>query len=246
MRQRLDQEMVLRGLVPTRSRARDLVRRRGVLVNGVHAEKPSQSVSADHQISVCDDSLNYVSRGALKLLAGLEAFSIDAAGRVGLDIGSSTGGFSDVLLQAGAVRVFAVDVGRDQLAEKIRQDDRVVVLEQTDARQLSPDQINQPIDIVVVDVSFISLTKVLPGVLKFAAPGCRLVALVKPQFEVGPEHIGKGGIVRDEGLPQEALAQVVQWMEQQDNWFVEGTIPSPITGGSGNKEFVLGARFDGA
>lgn len=240
-RERLDQAVVARGLAPTRSRARDLILRGKVLVEGRACDKPAAAVGPADTLTLAEDAPAYVSRGAEKLIAALDAFGFDASGRIALDVGASTGGFTEVLLQRGAARVYAVDVGRGQLDARITADPRVVSLESTDARTLDTARIPEPVGAIVADVSFISLTKALPAALGLAASGCWLVALVKPQFEVGPDHVGKGGIVRDAAARDRAVANVATWIASRPGWRVTGTIASPILGGSGNAEFLLGA-----
>lgn len=237
---RLDVALVERGLAPTRARARDLILRGEVTVDGVVALKPAAGIAAASSLAITTDA--NVPRGALKLRAGLDAFAFGIAGRVCLDIGASTGGFTHVLLERGAARVYAVDVGHGQLAAALKADERVLSLEGQDARSLTRAQIPEPVGGIVVDVSFISLTKVLPVPLSLAARGAWLVALIKPQFEVGRDGIGKGGIVRDSALRDQAVADVRQWIASQAPWQVVDVVPSPITGGSGNVEFLLGAR----
>jgi 23S rRNA (cytidine1920-2'-O)/16S rRNA (cytidine1409-2'-O)-methyltransferase len=183
----------------------------------------------------------FVSRGGLKLAAALDAFGLDPKGLIALDIGASTGGFTEVLLERGAARVFAVDVGHDQLHAKLLEDQRVLVLEGTDARALDAAVVGGPIGAIVADVSFISLTKALPVVLSLAAPGAWLVALVKPQFEVGRELVGKGGIVRDAQARARAVAEVRAFIDASPGWKVFAEMPSPIAGGSGNEEVLIGA-----
>jgi 23S rRNA (cytidine1920-2'-O)/16S rRNA (cytidine1409-2'-O)-methyltransferase len=183
----------------------------------------------------------WVSRGGIKLAHGLDHFAIDVTGRVAMDVGSSTGGFTDVLLSRGAVRVYAVDSGTNQLAWKLRTDPRVVVHEQTSARILTAGHIAEPIDVIVCDASFISLAKVLERPLGFAAPGAVLVALIKPQFEAGQAEVGKGGVVRDPAVHARVCAEVVAWVQAQ-GWHVEGITASPITGPEGNVEFLIAAR----
>lgn len=240
-RERLDQAVVTRGLARTRSRARDLIIRGKVLVAGRACDKPATSVGPADTITLAADAPAYVSRGAEKLIAALDAFGFDVSGRTALDVGASTGGFTEVLLERGARRIYAVDVGRAQLDPRLAADPRVVSLEATDARTLDGALIPEPIGAIVADVSFISLTKALPPALGLAAPGCWLVTLVKPQFEVGPDHVGKGGIVRDAAARDRALAEVSDWLASRPGWRVAGSIPSPILGGSGNAEFLLGA-----
>ena len=242
MRRRLDIELLARGLAPTRSQARDLVRRGCVKVGGAVVAKAGVEVGADADIEVEAGAQPYVSRGGLKLAAALSAFGFDATGRVGLDVGAATGGFTQVLLEAGARRVYAVDVGTGQLHPDIAADPRVVSREGLDARMLDTGVIPEPVGVIVADVSFISLTQALPAALALAAPDAWLAALVKPQFEAGRENIGKGGIVRDEAAREMALARVRDWLAAQPGWRVIGTIASPISGGAGNHEYLIGAR----
>lgn len=241
---RLDIVLVERGLAPTRSRARDLIRRGFVTIDGIPVAKPAAAVPRHAVLGVSGDGADHVSRGAEKLRAALSEFGLLAEGRVALDIGASTGGFTQVLRAAGARRVYAVDVGRAQLHERLRADPAVVVLEGVDARHLSRAAIPEPVHAITADVSFISLTKALPAALALAADGAWLVALVKPQFEVGPDGVGKGGIVRDAMLRQEAIAGVRRFVAAQPGWRERGVIPSPITGGSGNSEFLLCATYE--
>ncbi|MGB2932229.1 MAG: TlyA family RNA methyltransferase [Methyloceanibacter sp.] len=240
-KKRLDQLLVERGLASTRSRAADLVRLGSVRVDGDIAAKPGMLLAADTSLEVDPGASPFVSRGGLKLAAALDGFGLDPRGRTALDIGASTGGFTDVLLARGAARVFAVDVGRDQLHPKLRQDRRVVVLEGTDARRLDRGIIAEPIEAIVADVSFISLTKLLGPALRLAAPGAWLVALVKPQFEAGREAVGKGGIVRDEAARERAVAEVRAFVDAAPGWRVLAEMPSPITGADGNEEILIGA-----
>jgi 23S rRNA (cytidine1920-2'-O)/16S rRNA (cytidine1409-2'-O)-methyltransferase len=183
-----------------------------------------------------------VSRGGVKLAHALGHFGIDPAGGIWLDIGASTGGFTDVLLSRGATKVYAVDVGHGQLAWKLRQDPRVVVLERTNARRLSCQEVPEPVDGIVCDASFIGLEVVLPAPLALAAPQAHLVALIKPQFEVGPDEVGKGGIVRDPALHRRVCARIAAWLGDQAGWTVLGTTDSPIFGADGNREFLIAAR----
>jgi 23S rRNA (cytidine1920-2'-O)/16S rRNA (cytidine1409-2'-O)-methyltransferase len=186
----------------------------------------------------------WVSRGGIKLAHGLDHFGFDVAGAVALDIGSSTGGFTDVLLSRGAAKVYAVDVGTNQLAWKLRQDPRVIVHEQTNARSLDSSIIPEPVDFITCDASFISLSKVLEFPLKLARSGAKLIALIKPQFEAGREEVGKGGVVRDPAVHDRVCADAAEWVRSQ-GWRVLGISPSPITGPEGNVEFLLGAINDG-
>jgi 23S rRNA (cytidine1920-2'-O)/16S rRNA (cytidine1409-2'-O)-methyltransferase len=238
---RLDKLLVDSGLAATRSRAADLVRRGAVSVAGVQALKPGALVRADAALTVSPGASPYVSRGGLKLAAALDAFGFEAKGRVALDLGASTGGFTDVLLNRGAAKVYAVDVGREQLQETLRSDPHVVVLEATDARSLDVTLVKEPVGAIVADVSFISLTLVLPPAFRLAAPSAWLVALVKPQFEAGRAVVGKGGVVRDAAKRKEAVAKIRQFIEE-GGWTVTGEIVSPISGRSGNEEFLIGAR----
>jgi 23S rRNA (cytidine1920-2'-O)/16S rRNA (cytidine1409-2'-O)-methyltransferase len=206
--------------------------------------KAGDLLAEDAALEVRGKDHPWVSRGGIKLEHGLAHFGFDVNGAVGLDVGSSTGGFTDVLLSRGAAKVYAVDVGTNQLAWKLRQDSRVVVLEQTNARYLSTEQVPEAVDIVVCDASFISLAKVLEAPLKFAKAGAKLVALIKPQFEAGREEVGKGGVVRDPAVHERVCREVSGWVESQ-GWAVLGITPSPITGPEGNVEFLLGAEKTG-
>lgn len=244
MGDRLDKILVARGLVETRSRARDLIVRGRVSVDGRAVTKPGAVVAETAALALAEPA-GYVSRGALKLEAALEAFGLEPAGCVCLDVGASTGGFTEVLLARGAEKVYAVDVGRDQLHARLKSDQRVVSLEGMDARDLTREQVPDAILAIVADVSFISLEKVLPAALALAAPGAWLTALVKPQFEAGREAIGKGGIVRDQAVRDQQAAKITAWLGARAGWRVIGVIASPIEGGSGNQEFLVGARFDG-
>jgi 23S rRNA (cytidine1920-2'-O)/16S rRNA (cytidine1409-2'-O)-methyltransferase len=239
---RLDLLLTERGLVPSRSRARDLIRRGAVRAGGVVVTRPGLDVAEDADLAVEEAWSGYVSRGALKLEAALEAFGFEPQGRVALDIGASTGGFTQVLLRRGAPYVYAVDVGHNQLDARLRGDERVASLEGTDARSLDRALIPQPVGAITADVSFISLTKVLPAAFALAAPGAWAVLLVKPQFEAGREAVGKGGIVRSEAARAEALAAVERFVAAQPGWRTLPPIASPITGQSGTVEYLLGAR----
>jgi 23S rRNA (cytidine1920-2'-O)/16S rRNA (cytidine1409-2'-O)-methyltransferase len=241
---RLDLALVARGLAPTRSQARDLILRGAVSLGGATATRPNASVYANDEVVVAHGAADWVSRGALKLLAALDAFAFDPAGRIALDVGASTGGFTQVLLQRSARRVYAVDVGHGQLHPTLVADPRVVDLSGRDARSLVAKHVPEPIAVIVADVSFISLTKALPPALALAARGCWLVALVKPQFEAGRAAVGKGGVVREPSDRERALALVRDWLAAQSGWRIAGALPSPIVGGSGNQEFLLGAVRD--
>jgi 23S rRNA (cytidine1920-2'-O)/16S rRNA (cytidine1409-2'-O)-methyltransferase len=240
-KQRIDQVLVTRGLAESRARAQALVMAGLVYVETRKVDKSGQQVAEDAEITVKGRDHPWVSRGGIKLAHALDHFALDPAGAVAMDIGSSTGGFTDVLLQRGAAHVFAVDSGTNQLAWTLRHDPRVTVLEQTSARILSPEQIDRPCTWVVCDASFIGLSKVLERPLELAMPDCRLVALIKPQFEVGREEVGKGGVVRDPALHARACSDVRQWL-QRTGWTVEGIVESPITGPEGNVEFLVSAR----
>jgi len=245
MRKRLDQVLTERGLVPSRSRARDAIARGLVSVGAAVAHKPGLLIDEDADLSVAAEAgTGFVSRAALKLASALDRFGFEPAGRVALDVGASAGGFTEVLLARGAAKVYAVDVGRDQLHGRLKGDPRVVSLEGLDARSLARELVLDSIRAVVADVSFISLTKALPAALALAAPGAWLVALVKPQFEAGPEAVGKGGIVREAAAREAVVAKVAAWIAAEPHWRVVGAVPSPIKGGSGNVEFLLGARKD--
>lgn len=233
--------LVTRGLAPSRARAQDLIKRGFVLVGGSICDKPAQDVKDHLTIEISSTAPAYVSRGAEKLLAALDRFGFDPSKRVCLDLGASTGGFTEALLERGAARVYAVDVGTAQLHPRVRDDARVISLENFDARRLSPAEVPDPISAIAVDVSFISVMKLLAPALQLASPGAWMVVLVKPQFEVGRDNIGSGGIVRDEAARQGALESVRAWIESQPGWTVIGEMPSPILGGSGNSEFLLGA-----
>lgn len=241
---RLDLVLVARGLVPSRARARDLIRRGLVEVAGAIETRPAAIVPAAVEIRVAGAAAGQVSRGAAKLAAALERFGFPVAGRISLDIGASTGGFTQVLLERGAARVYAVDVGHGQLDPRLAADPRVLSLERCDARRLDRTLVPEPVGAIVADVSFISLAKALPVPLSLAGPNAWLVALIKPQFEAGPAAVGKGGIVRDPGARQQAVDTVRTWVASQPGWRVVDIVPSPIAGGSGNEEFLLGAVRD--
>ncbi len=239
-RKRLDNVLVERGLVETRARARALIMAGDVYVDGERVDKAGALVREGSRVTVKDTSLKYVSRGGLKLEAALESFGVDVSGAIAVDIGSSTGGFTDCLLQAGASRVYAVDVGYGQLDWKLRQDQRVIVMEKINARYLKPEDIGEPADIAVIDVSFISLTMIIPPTVNILKPGGVLIALIKPQFEVGKGEVGKGGIVRDEAKHREVVDKITDFVKES-GFEVRGVIPSPILGAEGNKEFLIAA-----
>lgn len=242
-RRRLDQELEARGLLTSRARARDAILRGTVKVNGMVATRPNQQVGDADAIELDDPAARYVSRAALKLVAGLDAGRIEPAGRVCLDLGSSTGGFTQVLLERGAARVYAVDVGNDQLHESLRGDPRVVSLEGVNGRDLDRSLVAEPAELIVSDVSFVSILKVIDPALALAAPGAEAVILIKPQFEVGRDHIGKGGIVTDHAATAHAIERVIAHM-QAAGWTKAFTVASPIAGGDGNREIVAGFRRD--
>ncbi|HWG79371.1 MAG TPA: TlyA family RNA methyltransferase [Stellaceae bacterium] len=241
-KRRVDTLLVERGLAESRARAQALVLAGLVWSDGQRIDKPGISLAGDTPLEVRGREHPWVSRGGIKLAHALDHFAIDPAGAVALDIGASTGGFTDVLLTRGACRVYAVDVGHGQLAWKLRQDARVTVLERTNARHLTSEQIPDAPDLIVCDASFISLTTVLPAALALAAPAARLVALIKPQFEVGKSKVGKGGVVRDPALHREVCERITAWLAAQPGWRVEGVTQSPIQGPEGNIEFLIDAR----
>lgn len=243
---RLDVALVERGLAETRATAQRMIMAGLVFSRDRRLDKAGQAVAEDLPLEVRGQPHPYVSRGGLKLEKALDHFAIPVAGRLALDVGSSTGGFTDCLLQRGATKVYAVDVGTNQLAWKLRSDPRVIVHEQTSARILTPAHIPEPVGIIVCDASFIGLAKVLERPLSFAAPGALLVALVKPQFEAGRAEVGKGGVVRDPAVHARVCAEVRAWLEAQPGWRVLGVATSPITGPEGNVEFLIAARLDGA
>jgi 23S rRNA (cytidine1920-2'-O)/16S rRNA (cytidine1409-2'-O)-methyltransferase len=238
---RLDQALEARGLTPSRARARDAILRGTVEVNGIVAAKPNQQVDETDVITLYDPAAGYVSRAALKLIAGLDAGGIVPAGRTCLDLGASTGGFTQVLLERGARHVYAVDVGHGQLHDSLQHDSRVTSLEGVNGRDLTPDLIPEPIDLVVSDVSFVSILKVIFPALALCTPGATAIILIKPQFEVGRDNIGKGGIVTDPVPVDEAVERIVTAMAAA-GWDRTFAIPSPITGGDGNRETVAGFR----
>lgn len=239
---RLDQLLVSRGLFESRSRGRDAIERGTVTVAGVIAGKAGLIVDEDADIVVNDPAQSYVSRAALKLIAALDHFGLDPAGLNCLDVGASTGGFTQVLLERQARHVIALDVGHDQLDERFRSEPRVTNLEGTNARALTRDQINGPVEAVVSDVSFISLRLALPPALDMAEPGAWVAMLVKPQFEAGREAIGKGGMLRDPSSGPAVAAGIETWLNSLGGWQSLGVIPSPIAGGDGNQEYLLAGR----
>jgi 23S rRNA (cytidine1920-2'-O)/16S rRNA (cytidine1409-2'-O)-methyltransferase len=242
MKIRLDHLLLQRGFVSTRSKAQDLIKRGAVRVGGQAALKAGLLVSQDEPLQVTETE-QYVARSALKLKPALDAFGFSPEGCVCLDAGASTGGFTQVLLERGAACVYAVDVGRDQLHRSLRANPKVVSMESADARKLDPAMFEAPFQAIVCDLSFISLLKVLPAILPLAAPGAWLVALIKPQFEVGRGAVGKGGIVKDGEAKARAIERVVAYIGEA-GWTVRGTLPSPIPGQDGNEETLVGAVWN--
>ena len=242
---RLDVALVERGLAETRAAAQRLVMAGLVFTGDRRLDKPRHGVAADTPIEVRGQPHPYVSRGGLKLEKALDHFAIPVAGRIALDVGSSTGGFTDCLLQRGAAKVYAVDVGTNQLAWKLRSDPRVVSMEKTNIRDVTRAQVPEPVDLIVCDASFIGLRTALPNALMLAVPGAHLVALIKPQFEVGKGRVGKGGIVREPALHDEVCKTITEWLAAQPGWTVLGVTESPIEGAEGNKEFLIAGRFSG-
>jgi 23S rRNA (cytidine1920-2'-O)/16S rRNA (cytidine1409-2'-O)-methyltransferase len=239
---RLDQLLVERGLAESRTRAQALILAGRVYAGERCLDKPGQQVSGDLEVALRQDEQPFVSRGGLKLAHGLDHFRLDPTGLTALDLGASTGGFTDVLLRRGAVRVYAVDVGYGQLDWRLRNDPRVQVRERTNARRLSATDVPEPVDLVVADTSFISLKLVLPAALALTKPKAWLLALIKPQFEVGKGLVGKGGVVRDPALHQAVCDDIEHWLADEQGWQVLGIAPSPITGPKGNREFLVAAR----
>lgn len=238
---RLDELLVARGLFATRSRARDAIERGTVQVDGVAVRKAGQAVLPNAAVRVDDPARGYVSRAALKLVAGLDHFGFDPAGAEALDIGASTGGFTQVLLERGARHVTALDVGHGQLHRSLAMDARVTSIEGLNARDLTGEDLGATLpDFIVSDVSFISLKLALPAALDLAAPGARAVLLVKPQFEAGRDAIGKGGLLKDPGQGEKVAADLDTWLDGQPGWRALGIVASPIEGGDGNREFLLG------
>ena len=243
-KQRADQLLVDRGLAESRARAQALILAGRVFAGERKIDKAGQTLPEDAPLEVRGRDHPWVSRGGIKLAHALDDFGWDVTGAVALDVGASTGGFTDVLLQRGAAKVFAIDVGTNQLAWKLRQDPRVVVHEQTNARYLTEGIVTEPVDLIVCDASFIALAKVLDTALGFGKPGGRLIALIKPQFEAARDEIGKGGVVRDPVVHARVCEEVAAWLTGR-GWRVVGVTPSPITGPEGNVEFLLGAVREG-
>ncbi len=241
-KRRADQLLVERGLAETRTRAQALILAGLVSADGRRIDKPGTALAEETPLVLAGRDHPWVSRGGVKLAFALDHFAIPVTGVAALDIGASTGGFTDVLLAKGAVRVYAVDVGRAQLAWKLRQDKRVIVHEGTNARYLTRAAIPEPIDLITCDASFIGLATVLPAPLALAAERAELVALIKPQFEAGPLEVGKGGVVRDPAIHEAVCRRVAAWVGAQPGWSVIGIAESPIQGPAGNKEFLIYAR----
>jgi 23S rRNA (cytidine1920-2'-O)/16S rRNA (cytidine1409-2'-O)-methyltransferase len=241
-RQRLDQALVARGLALTRSRARDAILRGHVRIDGVAAERASLMVGPEARIELADPASSYVSRAALKLVAGLDHFGYDPAGETILDLGTSTGGFAEVLLRRGAGRIYGVDVGHGQLHPRLAAEARLISTQGLNARDLTREHVPEEVGAITADLSFISLRIALPPALALARSGAFAVLLFKPQFEVGREGIGKGGLVRDPIAAEGAALSFTTWLEQR-GWKVDGMAPSPIAGGDGNREFLIGARL---
>ena len=241
-KRRADQLLVDQGLAESRAKAQALILAGLVSAGGRRIDKPGTALSAETALALAGPDHPWVSRGGVKLDFALGHFAIDVTGAIALDIGASTGGFTDVLLARGATRVHAVDVGRGQLAWKLRQDPRVVVHEATNARYLARAAIPEPIDLITCDASFIGLATLLPAPLSLAADRAQLVALIKPQFEAGPKAVGKGGVVRDPAIHQAVCDRVAAWLGTQPDWTVIGIALSPIQGPAGNREFLIYAR----
>jgi len=239
---RLDNALVARDLAPSRAKARDAILRGHVTVDGAPAAKPSMTVAAAAEIVVDDPALGYVSRAALKLIAALDHFGYSPEDRTALDVGTSTGGFAEVLLERGAYRVYGIDVGHGQLHPRLAADRRIVSLENVNARDLDAKLIDEPVGAITADVSFISLKLVLPPALALADENAWGIFLVKPQFEVGRADLGKDGIVRDQRKARSAADAIVRFIEVELGWAVDGMIASPIAGGDGNREYLVGAR----
>ena len=241
-KKRLDQLLVDRGLVESRAKAQALIMAGLVMSGDKRLDKPGHMMAADTAIEVKGAPHPWASRGGLKLVHAIDRFGLDVEGLTAIDVGASTGGFTDVLLSRGAAKVYAVDVGHGQLAWKLRQDPRVVVLERTNARHLSPEIIPEALDMVVCDASFIGLETVLPAAMALTKDKATLAALIKPQFEVGKGRVGKGGVVKDPALHSEVCDRISAWVAGQPGWHVVGIEESPILGPEGNKEFLIVGR----
>ncbi len=243
-KKRVDQLVVERGLAESRSRAQAYIMA-GVIFSGERKiDKPGTRIAEDAPLELRGKEHPWVSRGGLKLMQAIEEFNLDISGKTVIDVGASTGGFTDVCLHHGAAKVYAVDVGHGQLAWKLRGDGRVVVLEKTNARYLTPEQIPEPVDMIVCDASFIGLQTILPAPMSLGAEGCILVALIKPQFEVGRGNVGKGGVVRDPELHDQVCRKITDWItNDMAGWTVRGLTTSPIRGPEGNVEFLIVAEY---
>jgi 23S rRNA (cytidine1920-2'-O)/16S rRNA (cytidine1409-2'-O)-methyltransferase len=241
MTKRADILVVESGLLESRSKAQAEILAGHVLADGVPIKKPSQKIPVSAKLSLHASTDTSVSRAGQKLEFALEFFNLSLKGREVLDIGASTGGFTEVALAAGATHVAAVDVGSGQLHSRLQADPRVTSIENLNARFLTKDQLSKPIDAIVCDVSFISLTKVLPSAMSMVDQGALLVALIKPQFEAGPKRVGKGGIVKDPQVHEDVCGEIVAWLERQPGWQTLGLVESPIVGSDGNKEFLVAA-----
>lgn len=241
-KERIDKLLVARGLAESREKAQALIMAGEVFVDGRRVDKAGTRVPLEAQIELRGKGLPFVSRGGLKLAHALKEFGLKVEGLCCADIGASTGGFTDCLLQAGARRVYAIDVGKGQLHYKLRKDPRVVVLEGVNARYLKAGDLPEPVDLVTIDVSFISLTKILPAAKEILRPGGEIVALIKPQFEVGPGQVGKGGVVKDSRLHQEVCARIASFAAEELGLLVKGLTESPILGPAGNREFLIYLR----
>lgn len=238
-KERLDLLMVQKNLVSTRSKARDLIKSGHVRVDGEITKKAGQTWQETAEIVIDKSAPDFVSRAGVKLSHALNHFEMECEGKIILDLGASTGGFTQVLLEQGAAHIYAVDVGRDQLHPDLKKEKRVTSMEGQDARTLTKESFSHPINAITVDVSFISLMKLLDGPLKLVEPGGWVIALIKPQFEVGKKALGKKGVVKDEVAIEQVLKDVTAWFESHDQWHVIGLIPSPITGQTGNQEFLI-------
>lgn len=242
-KQRLDLLLVEKGLIRSRQRAKAMIMAGKVLVNNMPCDKPGSQVPLDAGLKIREADHPYVSRGGLKLEKALKTFPVDVTDLVCLDIGASTGGFTDCLLQFGAKQVFAVDVGYGQMAWSLRQDDRVVVIERTNIRHMAWDAVGRQVDLVVADTSFISLKTVIPAAEKFMGDGTRVIALIKPQFEAGKEHIGKGGVVKDPDVREQVVADISHFFSER-GYAVDPVVPSPILGPKGNTEYLISLIFN--
>jgi len=244
-KKRVDQLLVERGLAESRSRAQAYIMAGNVYTGEQKIAKPGQQVKEDINLEVRGKEHPWVSRGGLKLVQGIDEFKIDVTDMTVIDVGASTGGFTDVCLEKGAKKVYAVDVGHGQLAWKIRNDERVVVLEKTNARYLTDAEIPEKVNLIVCDASFIGLQTVLPSPMKRAQEDCVLIALIKPQFKVGKGKVGKGGVVREPELHKEVCDKIENWLrDEMDGWNLIGITQSPIKGPEGNIEFLIGARYE--